>query len=672
MSLFQSDTSILASTELPMSEIDFESYKGVRYTNAVPNSGDATHGPTYEVPNSVSIDEAQQTLYHNFLRGWSKEDGSRPCYGRRVVDPSTGRVGPFQWLTYAQVKTRMDDLAAGLTRSCNLKRQDKVGIFSKNQLEWCLVAHAVDRMAYVLVPLYDTLGPDAVPFIANHTELRVLFCGMDQFHVVMDCREACPRLETVVQFEPVTEEQRRVAAAKDIELKSLSELELLGRAEPMPADPPLPSDISTLCYTSGTTGDPKGVILLHRNFTMISALAGERLRVNPMDVHLSYLPLPHVFERAVIGSMLQNGAASGFYQGDVLFLMEDLAELAPTLFVSVPRLFNRVYDKITQGVAAAGGLKKLMFDQAYASKRAGLSAGYKTHALWDALIFAKIRQVLGGRVRLILSGSAPLSADVKEFMKIVFCCDVVEGYGLSETAAGLTLASGDMPLGPHVGPPLVRMQVCLEDVPEMGYTSKDKPRPRGEILTKGPILFAGYYKQPEKTAEVIDENGWFHTGDIGCWNADGTLSIIDRKKNIFKLSQGEYVAAEKIEGVYLKSKYVAQVFVYGDSLQSCLVGVVVPDPEMAEAWGQANGHSGEHAAVSQLVNNSAFQKEVLEDMEVIAKEAQLRGFEFVKKVHFHPDAFSMDDGLITPTFKLKRPQLKKRFQTQITHLYEKL
>ncbi|CAI5713068.1 unnamed protein product [Peronospora destructor] len=660
------------STATPMSEIDFESYKGLRYTNAVPNTGDAMHGPTYQVPNTVTVDEAQQTLYHNFLRGWSREGGVRPCYGRRVVNSMTGKVGSFQWSTYSEVKSRMDDLASGLTRICGLKRQENVGIFAKNKIEWCLVAHACDRMAYVVVPLYDTLGPDAVPFIANHTEFQVLFCGMDQFHIVMDCREACPKLKTIVQFEPVTDEQRRVAMAKNIELKSLSDLELIGRAEPVPADPPLPTDISTLCYTSGTTGDPKGVVLLHRNFTMISTLAGERLSVNATDVHLSYLPLPHVFERAVIGALLQNSAAAGFYQGDVLFLMEDLAELAPTLFVSVPRLFNRVYDKIRQGVAAAGGLKKLMFDQAYASKRAGLSAGYKTHALWDALIFAKLRQVLGGQVRMILSGSAPLSADVKEFMKIVFCCDVVEGYGLSETAAGVTLASGDMPLGPHVGPPLVRMQVCLEDVPEMGYTSKDKPRPRGEVLVKGPLLFAGYYKQPEQTAVVIDENGWFHTGDIGCWNADGTLSIIDRKKNIFKLSQGEYVAAEKVEGAYLKSKYVAQIFVYGDSLKSFLVAIVVPDPEIAEAWGNANGLSGDHANAVQLIHNTAFKKEVLEDMAVMAKEAQLRGFECVKGVHFHPDPFSMDDGLITPTFKLKRPQLKARFQAEITHMYQDL
>ncbi|KAG6955570.1 hypothetical protein JG687_00011120 [Phytophthora cactorum] len=660
------------SSAVPMSEIDFESYEGLRYTIAVPNTGDATHGPTYEVPSTVPVNEAQQTLYCNFLRGWSREGGARPCYGCRRTDTATGKVGAFQWLTYGEVKTRMDDLASGMTRACGLKRQENVGIFAKNQVEWCLVAHACDRMAYVLVPLYDTLGPDAVPYIVNHTELRVLFCGREQLDVVMNCRDACPKLETVVLFEPVTKAQRLAAAAKNIELTSLHDLELIGRAEPLLADPPFPTDISTLCYTSGTTGEPKGVILLHRSVTIISTLAGEKLQVNSTDVHLSYLPLAHVFERAVLGSILENSAAAGFYQGDVQFLLNDVAELAPTLFVSVPRLFNRVHKKITQGVATAGGLKKLLFDLAYATKRAALADGYNTHALWDALIFAKIRQVLGGRVRCILSGSAPLSADVKEFLKIAFCCDVVEGSALSETAAGLCLASGDMPLGPHVGPPLVRMQVCLEDVPEMGYTNKDKPRPRGEILAKGPLVFAGYYKQPDKTAEVIDENGWFQTGDIGCWNADGTLSIIDRKKNIFKLSQGECVAAEKIEGVYLKSKYVAQIFVYGDSIQSCLVAIVVPDPERAEAWGHVQGLSGENVAVTQLVYSTNFQKEILEDIEMTAKKAQLRGFEFVKKVHFHPDPFSMEDGLITPTFKLKRQLLKAHFQADIKRMYEEL
>ncbi|CAI5736854.1 unnamed protein product [Peronospora destructor] len=417
----------------------------------------------------------------------------------------------------------MDDLASGLTRICGLKRQEN------------------------LSPLYDTLGPDAVPFIANHTELQVLFCGMDQFHIVMDCREAYPKLKTIVQFEPVTDEQRRVAMAKNIELKSLSDLELIGRAEPEPADPPLPTDISTLCYTSGTTGDPKGVVLLHRNFTIVR---------------------------------------------DVLFLMEDLAELAPTLFVSVPRLFNRVYDKIRQGVAA-GRTEETHVRPGVRKQARGFGAGYKTHALWDALIFAKLRQ---------------------EFMKIVFLRCRGGGYGLSGTAAGVTLASGDMPLGPHVGPPLVRMQVCLEDVPDMGFTPAKTSLARvGGVLVKG------------------------------CWNADGTLSIID--------PPGEHLQA--IEEL---------------SRGNC--GAF--DPEIAEAWGNANGLSGDHANVAQLIHNTAFKKEVLEDMAVMAKEAQLRGFECVKGVHFHPDPFSMDDGLITPTFKLKRAQLKARFQAEITHMYQDL
>ncbi|GMF18703.1 unnamed protein product [Phytophthora fragariaefolia] len=587
-----------SSSELPMSRIDVDSYTGRRYTVEVPGTRDESHGPAYEVPAKEPVDEAEMTLHHNFLRGCSIENGARPLYGRRAVDPATGRAGAFEWLSYNEVKTRTERVASGLQTVGALGRQDVVGVFSKNQLEWCLVAHACDRMSYVLVPLYDTLGPDAVPFIVNHTELRVLFCGKKQFDVVMDCVENCPALKIIIQFEPVTEKQVQQAAAKNVELRSLDELELLGEADPKPADPPKPADVSTLCYTSGTTGDPKGVILLQRNYAYVVRQMCSRMEIFPSDVHCSYLPLAHVFERATLGVLQAHGASAGFYQGDLLTLMEDLVELRPTVFVSVPRLFNRVYDKITQGVAAAGGLKKILFDRALAAKLAGLPEGHKTHALWDALVFSKVRLALGGRVRLIFSGSAPLSAEVKEFMKVVFCCDVAEGYGLSETAAAVTVGSADMPMGPHVGCPLMYGQVQLEDVPEMGYTSRDKPRPRGEILVRGPMIFAGYYKEPEKTREAIDERGWFHTGDIGCWNADGTLSIIDRKKNIFKLAQGEYVAAEKIENIYAKSKYVAQIFAYGDSLQSCLVGIVVPDPETAEAWAQEKGLRGADAAAS--------------------------------------------------------------------------
>ncbi|TMW67703.1 hypothetical protein Poli38472_011323 [Pythium oligandrum] len=655
-----------ASTELSMTTVDFESYKGIRYAQEVPNSREANRGPIF-VTKPMYADESKLTLYTNFLAGVAIDGGDRRLYGTRKI--VNGQAREYEWITYNQALASIDAIAAGLTKFAGLKRNDMVGIFSKNRVEWCLSSHACDRMTYPLVPLYDTLGVDAVPYIVNHTELTTLIHAGELFNVVLECKDACPSLKYLIQYEDVTEEQRQQAAQKGLQITSLREIEALGKRNPLPADPPTPEDIATICYTSGTTGNPKGVVLTHRNMAFMGFLTHERMGLHKDVVHISYLPLPHVFERAVITSTVRLGACAGFFTGDVLTLMDDIAELKPTIFVSVPRLFNRVYDKITQGVAVAGGLKKLLFDQAYAAKKAAIADGHKTHAFWDALVFSKIRQVLGGRVDIMLSGSAPLSAEVKEFLTIVFGCTVVEGYGLSETSAGLALASADMPLGPHVGTPLPNLQVRLEDVPEMGYTSNDKPRPRGEIIVKGPIVFGGYYKEPEKTAEALDQDGWFHTGDIGCWNADGTLSIIDRKKNIFKLSQGEYVAAEKIENVYAKSKYVAQIFVYGDSFQSVLVGVAVPDPEVAEAWGASKGRSKEDSSVAKLVGDAEFQKEVMDDLVRVGKEAQLRGFEFVKKLHFHPDPFSVDAGLITPTFKLKRPQLKAYFQEQIDAMY---
>ncbi|TMW67702.1 hypothetical protein Poli38472_011322 [Pythium oligandrum] len=658
------------STETPLTDVDFETYKGHRYTQEVPNSRDATHSAA-RYAEKTEWDESKLTLYQNLLTGAAKDNGTRALYGTRAVN-ADGSRGEYEWLTYNDVIARMDVIAAGLTKFAGLVRQSMVGIYSKNRVEWCLSAHACDRMSYILVPLYDTLGPDAVPYIVNHTEQTLLICANEQFATVLKCKDECPTLKYVVQFEDVTDEQRQEAEAKGLELKSLREIEELGEKNPIPADPPTPEDITTLCYTSGTTGKPKGVILLHKNLTCIGWIIRGRLGLVADDVHISYLPLPHVFERGCVSTMISLGAAIGFYSGDVLKLMDDMAVLKPTVFAAVPRLLNRIYDKINLKISLAGGLSKAIFDHAYASKQGYLPKGYTTHGLWDRVVFSKIREMLGGRIRFVLAAAAPLRPEVRDFIKIVLSCDLMCGYGLSESTGALVVSSADMPLGQHTGTPLVNCQIRLEDVPEMGYTSKDRPRPRGEILTKGPNTFAGYYKEPEMTAAVFDEDGWLRTGDIGCWNADGTLSIIDRKKNIFKLSQGEYVAAEKIEDVYAKSKFIGQIFVYGDSLKNELVAIVVPDPDVTAAWVASKGRSEADSTVARLVENAHFQKEVLTDMDRIAKEAQLRGFEYVKKIYLHADAFSMEEDLITPTFKLKRPQLKTRFQQQIDAMYEVL
>ncbi|KAL0585171.1 hypothetical protein ABG067_005067 [Albugo candida] len=651
-------------------EIDVDSYNGIKYSNEIPFSEEETRG-AIRITETIPMDPSTNTLYHTFQHGLSIENGQRLCYGTRE-NLGNGKYGSYKWLTYNEVYDRFIAIAAGLTHFANVQRQQMIGIYSKNRVEWCLVQHACDRQSYVTVPLYDTLGMDAVTYIINHTEMKVVVIAQEHFEVLIKSKEKCPLLTDVVQFEQVTEKQKEVARANGLNIVSLDEIIAWGREHPLPPDLPKESDLCTISYTSGTTGDPKGVILLHRNLASSRVIAYQRDLIKIDDVHISYLPLPHVFERTVMILVTYMGASAGFFHGDMLTLLEDVAELKPTVFVSVPRLFNRVYEKITHGVAAAGGLKKLMFDQAYQSKKSYLEDGYVTHAFWDALVFSKIRMVLGGRIRVFVSGSAPLSSEVKKFLEIVFCCHVLEGYAMTECAANATLTCIDQPLGPHVGIPTANTQIRLEDVTEMNYTSKDRPRPRGEILVRNQSVFAGYFKDPEKTAETVDADGWLHTGDIGCWNADGSLSIIDRKKNIFKLSQGEYVAPEKIEQIYQKSKYIAQVFIYGDSLQSSLIAIAVPDPEVAEEWARSKGITlrKDENCVMKIVHNPDFIRTVMTDCEKLAKQAGLNKFEWAKRIHLYPHLFSVENGLITPTFKLKRPQLRQFFQNEINAMYQ--
>ncbi|KAF0693244.1 Aste57867_15768 [Aphanomyces stellatus] len=616
-------------------------------------------------PDAVAVADHTLTLWENFKMGLAANGNGR-FLGTRSRDAS-GKAGAYTWITYNQAHARTQRIATGFHKLFKLQRQEMVGIFSKNRSEWILTETACNRMSYILVPLYDTLGPKVIPFIVNHTNMRVMVCAGELVVNVLNVKSECPTLDFLVSMDTVSPEQRADAEARGVTLVSLDEVENVPIAT-VPESPPKPAEIATICYTSGTTGDPKGAILTHRNMASATVMISKRSMDDINGIHISYLPLPHVFERAACANVTRIGAGIGFYQGDVLHLMDDMAELKPTIFCSVPRLFNRVYDKVMQGVNSAGGVKKLMFDYAYSTKKQGLAEGTNTHAIWDALVFSKIRELLGGRIQLIVSGSAPLSANVKEFLKIALSCRVEEGYGLTETCAVLTFTTPEISTGPHVGIPVVNCQVRLVDVPEMNYTSADKPRPRGEICVRGANVFSGYYKDAEKTAECLNADGWFSTGDIGAWNANGTLSIIDRKKNIFKLAQGEYIAAEKIENIYIKSPFVAQIFLYGDSYQSCVVAIVVPDPDVVQSWATAKGIP-DGSNLAKMAALPELKAAIVKSMAEMAKEAKLNSFECARDILVHPDLFSAENDMVTPTFKLKRPQIKTHFQAQINAMY---
>jgi long-chain acyl-CoA synthetase len=317
-------------------------------------------------------------------------------------------------------------------------------------------------------------------------------------------------------------------------------------------------------------------------------------------------------------------------------------------------------------VTEKGGLGKALFDNAFEAKQEGLAQGYLTHSVWDSLVFSKIQQQLGGRVRLMITGSAPISDKVMDFLRICFACPVIEGYGQTEsTAAVSTTLQGDTACG-NVGVPLGSCELKLVDVPEMDYLSTDNP-PRGELCFRGPCASQGYYKDPQKTAELIDKFGWSHSGDIGTFLPNGNLKIIDRKKNIFKLSQGEYVAPEKLENIFVQSKWVMQCFIYGDSLKSSVVGIVVPDPEAMKEWAKTNARTEDLAT---LCKDPAIIKFIQDDMVTVGKANQLKGFEFPSKISLSHEPFSMENDILTPTFKIKRPQAKALFQPLIDKMYE--
>ena len=618
-------------------------------------------------------------LHQNFMHGVSTRP-TAPCLGSRVRED--GSVGPYEWQTYAQVASRVEAVAAGLWKlDCVPMAPDGrrfLGFFLKNCRDWVVGALSCFKTGVTVVPMYDTLGPETVQYIQEQTLTTSVICTASELPQLL---KECPFNTVIVTGFIKPELLAKAKACKSFKTYLFSELEKLGAANLSllrSVPPPEPADLAMLCYTSGTTGNPKGAMLSHSNILAAIANASypkwaifNMTAEGPQEVHISYLPLAHVFETVVMNYCLFAGCAVGFYQGDTLKLLDDLQTLRPTVFVSVPRLYTRFYDKIVGGAKAKGGIAAALFNKALAAKLEVLHAtGSEHHAFWDAIVFKKVQKNLGlDRCTKMICGSAPITAKVKDFLRVALGVRFVEGYGLSETSAAASICHPEDVSNHHVGMPCMCCEIKLEDVPEMAYASS-KPLPSGEVCVRGPCVFGGYYKMPDKTEEAIDSNGWFHTGDIGAWNANGCLRIIDRKKNIFKLSQGEYVAAEKIETVLTRCPLVAQVFVYGDSLQAYLVGVVVPDGEEVAAWAKKEGIGATKVKdILASADGPKLQKAVHAQMNKASKDAGLKGFEMIKKLHLEPELWSVENGMLTPTFKTKRNDLKKRYQAEIDAMY---
>ncbi|KAJ8408767.1 hypothetical protein AAFF_G00245850 [Aldrovandia affinis] len=610
--------------------------------------------------------EDAKTMYEVFQRGLHIA-GDGPCLGSRKPNQ------PYKWLSYKEVTTRAEHLGSGLLcQGCRASSDQFIGVFAQNRPEWIISELACYTYSMVVVPLYDTLGPDAIRYIINVAEISTVICDkQEKAQVLLGNveRQETPDLKRIILMDPFDHFLVEHGEKCGVQVQSLMDVEALGREHHRNPLPPQPDDLSIVCFTSGTTGNPKGVMLTHGNvvadFSGFLKVTDKVIFPNQDDVLISFLPLAHMFERLIQSVVYCHGGRIGFFQGDIRLLSEDMKALRPTIFPVVPRLLNRMYDKIFS--QANNPVKRWLLNFAAKRKSAEVQSGViRSDSLWDKIFFSKIQASLGGRLRMIVTGAAPTSPTVLGFLRAALGCQVYEAYGQTECTAGCTFTTpGDWTSG-HVGAPLPCNLIKLVDVADKNYFAS---KGEGEVCVKGPNVFKGYLKDPEKTDEALDSDGWLHTGDIGKWLSNGTLKIIDRKKHIFKLAQGEYISPEKIENIYIRSQPISQLYIHGDSLQSCLVGIVVPDPDVMPSWARKKGLEG---CYGDLCKNTDLKKAIMDDMVQLGKASGLHSFEQVKDIYVHSEMFSINNGLLTPTLKAKRPELKEFFKDEIEQLYSNI
>ncbi|KAF8321177.1 long-chain-fatty-acid-CoA ligase [Clavulina sp. PMI_390] len=659
---------------------------------------------TYELPDSKKPGESafwtelltpdNQPL-HTCQDVWNSGiaiGGNSPALGyrARISTKPLKFDGKYSWYSYNEVEERRKAVGAAVSAMFDEGKLTPteeggyrtVGIWSVNRPEWHMIDLANQGYNMVTVALYDALGPDAVGYVIEHAGLSVIFATAEKIPALLKMKTTMPALKVIISIDDLGETVRPLlsqwAADKGVELFEFDQILEMGRKKPAPIIPATPDTLLTICYTSGTTGNPKGAMITHGAMAsgLVATVLGDSFTVG--STMLSYLPLAHVYARFVELLCLGVGVGIGFYSGDNLRLLEDAQILKPKIFFSVPRVLNRLY---TAAAAAlqAGGLKATLLGRAIEVKTRQLKeTGARDHALWDMLVFRKIKMLLGGNVQAIKSGGAPLSGDVLNFLKIAFGGDVCEGYGMTENCGCCTANYAlDRDAAGTVGAPSAVNELKLVDVPEMGYTSEDKPFPRGELCSRGANTFKGYFKDAENTAKTLDADGWLHTGDVAMIDAKGHVVIIDRVKNIMKLSQGEYVALEKVENTYSTVHLLQSTFVYGDSLRSHLVAVVVPDPvqiiEVAKRVGAIPATSvvatTDRAKLDEIAKDEKVYAEVMTTMNAHAKKAGLKGFETVKAIHMTNEPFTADN-VLTPTFKIKRKQAATHFEKELEALYE--
>jgi len=592
-------------------------------------------------------------------------------------------LGNYNWCTFAEFEQNAAELSQGLIQ-LGLKAKENVAIIAETRAEWLTTAYACYKNNLAVVTIYTNLGNDGIEHALMETEASCVFCSHETLPKLATVSSKCTQYlkNIVVMSSQLKNSFDSTQVDPSINVRSYESVSKLGAAQILAnnvtINKPQANDCAIIMYTSGSTGKPKGVMLSHCN--LISAMSSliNIAQFKPNDRYIGYLPLAHVLELLAETSCLLYGIKVGYSSPNTLTnkstkvksgVKGDANLLRPTLMCAVPLILERIYKSIVDTMRRQGWAVEELFHYFVSYKMKWQDRGFDTPFL-NKTLFRKLRYFLGGRVRLMLTGGAPLSPDTHSLSRTCLCLPVMQGYGLTETTACATVTSPiDRKTG-RAGAPLLDVKIKLVNWEEGNYRITDEPNPRGEIHIGGHNVALGYYKNKEKTEEdFYDDEGlrWFRTGDIGEFDKDGVIRIIDRKKDLVKLQGGEYVSYGKVESVLKTHALIESICLYADPTKDYVVAVAVPNQpalkELAESMAITD------TSPDALCKNQKILTTVITTLSTYGSKNGLEKFELPKKITLVTDEWTPDSGLVTAAFKIRRIFIVKKYEDEIKNMY---